>query len=242
MKNLFPSALLALCLFAGGSSGRAADFKIATVDLRKAFDSYYKTIAASIANSNSVVERDKELNTMIAEERKREDDYHRAVDEANNMSVTADARAQSKKDADQIAVALQIQSETISNFYARTELKIRDDMVQHVTTLTAEIRHVMEIMAKKQGYTMVLDRTALTMTGNPLVLYTSGENDLTDALIKELNSTAPPPTAPETRSPVDSSHLLQFPSGTNAATRPASNAPPSPGPSLLPPPAPPPRR
>jgi hypothetical protein len=59
----------------------------------------------------------------------------------------------------------------------------------------------MNAMAKKQGYTLILDRTAVTMTGNPLVLYTSGENDLTDSLIKELNSTAPAAPAPDTNSP-----------------------------------------
>jgi hypothetical protein len=59
----------------------------------------------------------------------------------------------------------------------------------------------MNAMAKKQGYTLVLDRTALTMTGNPLVLYTSGENDLTEPLIKQLNSTAPATPAPDTNSP-----------------------------------------
>ena len=53
-------------------------------------------------------------------------------------------------------------------------------MVRHVNELIAEILGVMNAMAKKQGYTLVLDRTALTTTGYPPVLYTSGENDLTE--------------------------------------------------------------
>jgi Skp family chaperone for outer membrane proteins len=207
MKKKIQSGLLALSLLAFCSSGRAADFKIATVDLRKVFDTYYKTIQASIANSNNMVERDKELNAMLDARKKREDDWRQAETKANDQAVPADVRAQSKKSADDIAVEIQISSETISNYYARTELKRRDEMVQHVTDLTAEIRGVMEAMAKKQGYTMVLDRTALTMTGNPLVLYTSGENDLTDALLKELNSTAPPAPAPDTNKPADTLRL-----------------------------------
>ena len=106
-------------------------------------------------------------------------------------------------------------------------------MVQHVTDLTAEIRDVMDAMAKKQGYTLVLDRTALTMTGNPLVLYTSGENDLTDALIKELNSTAPATPAPAAGTPSPTNARLR-PRPTPLPHRPRLPRPPPATPELHP--------
>jgi len=198
MKKKIQSGLLAIALLSFCSSGFAADFKIATVDLRKVFDNYYKTIQASLANSNSIVDRDKELNSMIDTRNKRDTDRQQAITKGNDQTVSADERSRYQQIAKDIGLEILIQNETISNFYARTELKRREDMVQHVTDLTIEITNVMNAMAKKQGYTLVLDRTALTMTGNPLVLYTSGENDLTEPLLKELNSTAPPPPAPET--------------------------------------------
>jgi Skp family chaperone for outer membrane proteins len=207
MKKKIQSGLFAISLLAFSSAGHAADFKIATVDLRKVFDSYYKTIQANIANSSNFVEYEKQRKELIDSIKKLQDDWRQEAGKANDQAVPADLRAESKKTADDIGVKIQIQSETISNFCARTELKLRDGMVQHVTELTAEITNVMTSMAKKQGYTMVLDRTALTMTGNPLVLYTSGDNDLTEALIKELNSTAPPALAPETNKPADTSRL-----------------------------------
>jgi Skp family chaperone for outer membrane proteins len=198
MNKNIKSGLLALCFLAFSSSGFAADFKIATVDLRKVFDTYYKTIQASLANSNRMVERDRQLTDMMDSRKRKENDWRQEAGKAEDQAVPPEERAKHKSLAKDIEVELQIQSETISNFYARTELQRRDEMVQHVTDLTAEIRSVMEAMAKKQGFTMVLDRTALTMTGNPLVLYTSGDNDLTDALLKELNSAAPPEPAPDT--------------------------------------------
>jgi Skp family chaperone for outer membrane proteins len=243
MKKMFPTGLLALSLFAFCCDGLAADFKIATVDLRKVFDTYYKTILASAANSNNIVERDKELNAMMEARRKYQDNWTQEKDKSENQAVPAEERAKSRKAADDLAVQIQIQNETISNYYARTEIKRHDDMVQHVADLTTEITNVMNAMAKRQGYTMVLDRTALTMTGNPLVLYTSGENDLTDALMKELNSTAPALPAPETNKPADTPRP---PAGTNARTLPApnpTNSPrPLPGANTAIPPAPPPRR
>ena len=70
MKKIISTGLLALSLFAFCGNGLAADFKIATVDLRKVFDTYYKTILASAANSNSIVERDKQLNALMEARRK----------------------------------------------------------------------------------------------------------------------------------------------------------------------------
>ena len=198
MKKIIPIGLLSVSLLAFCSSGLAGDFKIATVDLRKVFDTYYKTIQASIANSNTIVERDKYLNERIDERRKVEDEWRQAVDKANNQIVSSEERAKYKKEADDLLLDLQIRGESISNYYATSESKRRDEMVRHVNDLTTEIRGVLEAMAKKQGYTLVLDRTAVTMTGNPLVLFTSGENDLTEALIKELNSTASALPPPET--------------------------------------------
>jgi len=191
MKRLVQSSLLLLVLLTSNAGAFAADFKIATVDLRKVFDNYYKTIQANIASSNSLVEVRKQLNDMYAARNKRGTEYQTAVGNANDQAISAEERAKFKKSAEDIALDLQIQEETITNFVYRTETKRRDDMVQHVHDLTTEILDVMKAMAKKQGYTLVLDRTAETVTGNPMVLYTSGENDLTDALLKELNSTAP---------------------------------------------------
>jgi Skp family chaperone for outer membrane proteins len=220
MKKIIPAGLLTVSLLAFCSSGLAADFKIATVDLRKVFDTYYKTIQASIANSNNIVERDKELNAMIDARRKREDEWRQQEGNANNQIVSSEERAKYKKVADDLLLDLQIRGESISNYYATTESKRRDEMVRHVNDLTTEIRGVLEAMAKKQGYTLVLDRTALTMTGNPLVLYTSGENDLTEPLIKELNSTAPAAPAPEPKSPADTS-LLPAPGAKIPPDKPA---------------------
>jgi Skp family chaperone for outer membrane proteins len=132
------------------------------------------------------------------------------VQNANDMATTAEERARYKKSAEDVALDLQIRNETITNYIYTSENHLHDEMVQHVTNLTAEIRGVMAAMAKKQGYTLVLDRTAETATGNPLILYTSGENDLTEPLIKELNSTAPATLAPEPK-PASMSPILPIP-------------------------------
>ncbi len=205
MKKIIVFGLFSLSLFVFCSAGFAPDFKIATVDLLKVRDSYYKYILARSSVSNDLAARDLELNKMADELKKIQDQGRQSLDNQNNQALSAEARAKYKTNTEALLLQLQIRGESISNYYATTQTKFSDEWVRHGNDIIAEIRGVMDALAKKQGYTLVLDRTALTATGYPTVLYTSGENDLTEVLIKELNSTAPPPPAPDIKSPADNS-------------------------------------
>ena len=92
MKKTSLLTLLAISLFAFCSGGFAADFKIATVDLSKVFTNYYKTIAASAANSNNIVAQEKDTNSMVDAYRKTEEDLRQAVAKAYDQAVSAEER------------------------------------------------------------------------------------------------------------------------------------------------------
>jgi outer membrane protein len=62
---------------------------------------------------------------------------------------------------------------------------MRDNIVR-------EIREVIASKAKAAGYSMVLDSAGQTVNRTPVLLYTNGENDLTDEVLKVINANAPP--------------------------------------------------
>ena len=221
MKRIIQIKLLAISLLAVGSSGFAAEGKTATVDFHKVVASYYKTIQAGIVHSNNIVESDKKLNAMIEDLKKRAEDKTRAVDKANDQAISPDERAKSKNEAAEIDLELQFRKEAITNFVNTTETKLEDEWSQRLQGIKTEILGVMDALAKKQGCHLVVNRTAPTMTGDPLVLYTNGEDDLTDSLIKELNSTAPAAPPPETNHPAGAPRLP----ASSASSPPAMPAP-----------------
>ena len=151
--------------------------------------------------SNKVVACEKDLHKMIDEGRKVQDQLRLSLDNENNQMLSAEERHKYTTTNDELRLELQIRGENISNYVANTRFKLSDEWSRRGEDLMSKIRGVMDARAKKQGYAMVLDRTALSMTGYPTVLYASGENDLTEALIKELNSTAPTPPAPRQKAP-----------------------------------------
>ena len=54
-----------------------------------------------------------------------------------------------------------------------------------------DIRDLVEAKAKAGGYTIVIDVAAKSAVGTPIVLYTNGQNDMTQEVLSQLNSTAP---------------------------------------------------
>ena len=57
--------------------------------------------------------------------------------------------------------------------------------------ILVEIRNLVNAKAKSAGYTLVIDSAAETGNNTPVVLYTNGENDLTQNILEQLNLGAP---------------------------------------------------
>ena len=93
MKKIIVFGLFSLSLFVFCSAGFAPDFKIATVDLLKVRDSYYKYILARSSVSNDLAARDLELNKMADELKKIQDQGRQSLDNPNNQALSAEARA-----------------------------------------------------------------------------------------------------------------------------------------------------
>ena len=68
---------------------------------------------------------------------------------------------------------------------AQSKQRMRENILR-------EIREVIDAKAKKAGYNFVLDTAALSINATPIVLYTTGENDLTSEILTDLNAKAPP--------------------------------------------------
>ena len=69
--------------------------------------------------------------------------------------------------------------------------------------ILGEIKVAVTAKAKAGGYSLVIDAAAETANATTAVVYSSGENDLTDAVLKQLNAGAPISTlsAPVVTSP-----------------------------------------
>jgi outer membrane protein len=187
---LILSACLAMALSAAAAEGQ----KIATIDLRKVFDNYWRTKQADASLKEQAADLEKESRTMVDQFRKGEEKYKKLLDSANDQALSAAEREKRKKEAENELLGLRDMETRIKQFdnTSRTTLgekqrRMRDNILQ-------EIRDTIKARVKNGGYTMVFDTAAETPNGTPIVLYTAGNDDLTDSVLAQLNVNAPAST------------------------------------------------
>lgn len=195
MKRLFGKFLATLAICSLMTLTAQAEAKIGLIDLRKVFDDYYKTIQASANLKSEVADLEKQIKEMAEDFKKGEEDWKKLLDKANDQAVSSEERAASKQAAEKKLVELKGLEQTVTQFQRREKAKLDEKNRIKRNAILQEIKDAVNQKAKAGGYSMILDSAASSVNETPIVMFTSGENDLTDSILKQLNASAPPLTA-----------------------------------------------
>lgn len=185
--------LLWLALLLGGVVAHAAaatDVKIATVDLKKVFDSYYKTKLADANIKDEANGLEKDLRALMEDHDKALTEYKKAIEESSNQALSAEEREKRKKDAEGRLIKVNDLRQTVEQFKRTADNNLEEKSRLTREKIYGDIRNVVNTLAKKMGYTMVLD-TSTGIGRMPVVVFHNGETDVTNAVIEQLNANAP---------------------------------------------------
>ena len=177
----------------------AGQGKIAVVDLRKVFDDYYKTKAADTQLKDQAADLAKESKAYMEQYQKASEEYKKLLDEANNQAVSQDEREKRKKAAEGKLVEIKELETTIRQFENTARTTLEEKKRQMREKILGAIRDIINAKAKAAGYAMVIDVAAESVNQTPVVMYNNGDNDITAAILKELNASAP--ITPKTEEP-----------------------------------------
>ncbi len=198
LRTVFPVFLL--LAFMGGSA--LAQTKIATVDLKKLFDNYYKTKLAQAAIQERASQLDKDDKSMKDDLKKGSDDYQKLVQQANDQALSADERDRRKQSADDKLKQLQASKSAIDQFERQAQTTLSEQRQRMRDNILVEIKAAVATKAKAANNTLVFDTAAETVNGTMAVIYSSNDDDLTDAVLAQLNAGAPIDlTKPDTTTP-----------------------------------------
>ena len=185
--KLVPSFLLVWLL---GSSAWA-EGRIATIDLRKVFDSYWKTKQADATLKDRAADMEKEHKNMLDDWKKAKEDYNTLLASANDQAISSDERERKKRSAEEKLKYIKDTEETILQYEKQARSTLDDQRRRMRENILGEIRTLLTSKAKTAGYSLVIDSAAESMSNAPIILFNANENDLTDAILAQLNSTAP---------------------------------------------------
>lgn len=191
MKNYLRTMLPAVLLMTFLSGSALAQPKIATVDLNKLFNNFWKTKEASAAIQRRAAELDKDDQDYKQKFKQGTDDYQKLLAQANDPALSAEAREKQQKAADEKLKSLQESKTVIDQFERQAQATLNDQRKQAWQKVLVEIQAKVTAKAKAGGYTLVIDQSAPSINQAPIVLYAAPENDLTDAVLAQLNVGAP---------------------------------------------------
>jgi outer membrane protein len=200
LRIILPAILLMTLL----SGSAIAQTKVATVDLQKILKGFWKAQRAQALLQERFAKDQSDDKDMIARLKKMNDDYEQLLSQANDPAISSDERDKRKQAAADKLKDIQGEKVNVDQF-ERQEMSTLDDQRQRmVKSSLDEIKTAVAAKAKDAGYSVVLDTSARTINGGGSsielpseVVYSSGD-DITDAVLAQLNAGAPIDTAAPT--------------------------------------------
>jgi outer membrane protein len=191
MKSLLCKLLAGLLLVSLMSSPAWAQGRAATVDLRKLFDGYWKTKQADAALKDRGADIEKDHKAMIEDWKKAKDEYQALLTEANNQTLSLEERERRKKSAEDKFKQIKESEDSIGQYERQARTTLDEQRKRMREKIVDEIRVTVKAKAVSAGYALVFDTASESANGTPVVLYSNNENDLTEAVLSQLNAGAP---------------------------------------------------
>jgi outer membrane protein len=193
MLKLMLAVSLPLLLLA--AADQPAANRIATIDLKKVFDKYYKLDQARKAFEKEQVDMEKELKSLATETAQAEDAYKKLKDAEDDTMISDTEKAARKAKADAKQDEVKAYQTELNTYQQQAKDKLTLDQQRMMDLLMQDIQTAVNAKAKSAGFSLVVDTSARVANGanTTVVLYSNGENDITDEITKQLNAAAPAP-------------------------------------------------
>jgi outer membrane protein len=215
----FVPAVLLLTFLSGPA---LAQTKIATVDLQKLMENYWKSKQALAALHDRSSQLDKDDKSMKDDYQKAADEYQQLLTKANDPVISAEERTRRKQDAAAKQKQLEDRRAAIAQYESQAQAQLNDQLQHMSEKVRTEIQDHVNAAAKAGGYTLVLNTadSVITVGAGRItvpspVAYGVSEIDLTDSILKQLNAGAP----------IDLTTPGSAPAVSPAPSRPNTNSP-----------------
>ena len=179
------------------ASAQSGKLNIATVDMQELFKQYHRTAEAQKQINIDRARIQKDNNERLARIRELEESLETLRKQLEDTTI-----ADSKKQELYKERQMKLQEGVALDRERREFLQLRNQalnekLVQRMKGILEEIRKLVEEQAKVGDYDYVFDKSGLSTSQVPFLLYTKDATDITADLLKSLNKDAPKESAKE---------------------------------------------
>ena len=176
-------------------SASAADLKFGVVDMSKAFSDFHKTKEAAEKFKVNLDKAQKEMNDRWSVYKNLMTDMQKLKKEASDPIMTQDARAKKGMEFEEKGKELRSLEQEIGEAQNRRNNQLKQEDMSIRKGIYDEILVVVKEKAKADGYDFIFDKSGMSLSTVPVLIYYKDAVDVTDLIIVELNKGAPAATA-----------------------------------------------
>lgn len=197
------SIILSLSLL-GLVSSQAADLKFGVIDMSKAFSEFHKTKEAAEKFKGNLDKAQKEMNDRWSVYKNLMTDMQKLKKEASDPIMTGEARQKKAVEFEEKGKELRSLEQEIGEAQNRRSSQLKQEDMSIRKGIYDEILVVVREKSKAEGYDFVFDKSGMSLSTVPVLIYYKDAIDITDQVIVELNKSVPAAAstaAPEVKKP-----------------------------------------
>lgn len=198
------SLILSLSIL-GLINSQAADLKFGIIDMSKAFSEFHKTKEAAEKFKGNLDKAQKEMNDRWSVYKNLMTDMQKLKKEASDPIMTGEARQKKAVEFEEKGKELRSLEQEIGEAQNRRSSQLKQEDMSIRKGIYDEILVVVREKSKTEGYDFVFDKSGMSLSTVPVLIYYKDAVDITDQVIVELNKSAPAAApaaaAPEAKKP-----------------------------------------
>ncbi|MHA3770708.1 OmpH family outer membrane protein [Verrucomicrobiota bacterium sgz303538] len=189
MKHILILPLLIAALGFGAVSSASAQvgIKVGTVDMKKVFESYYKTKDAEARINEARNAAKKELEDRMDAYKKSTEEVQKLNEEIQKPELSQAAKEAKSKQRDEKIAELKTMEREVREFQATREKQLQEQSVRMRGGIVEEINKIVADRVKADQFDIVFDKSGPSLNGVPVILHAKDSYDFTADVITALN-------------------------------------------------------
>lgn len=182
--------IIAVLAFTAGMA-QAQALKVGIVNMQEVLQGYYKSKQAQVELSQRRDDIKKDLDVRRAKLR----DLTREAEDLQKLirdeSTTAEFRRLKMQEFENKGREANALARDLDQVAKQKERQLMLELERTFRGIRDEVKVVVDEIAKKDGYDLVFDKSAIGMGGTPFLLFSKDAVDFTPAILTKLNADAP---------------------------------------------------
>ena len=187
MKKYLSLILGTAIVLTGATASAQSMVKVGTVDMKKVFESYYKTKDAETRINEARNGAKKELDDRMETYQKGAAEVSKLVEEINNPALGKEAKENKAKARDEKVGELKGMEKEITEFRQTREKQLQEQSARMRQGIVDDINKVVLEKVKADSYDLVFDKSGMSLNGVSVVMYAKDSYEFTDAVVTALN-------------------------------------------------------